>query len=397
MSFAALICAQAEARRRQQEQESQAEYLRRRVAVAQKAYCIISTSREYTFIFQVRSQFNLHHLCVAHFARRGSYVRNLCHIGYFLRVVRLFLSVFVYVVKVLDAIAAAEGFTDARKQASAPFGSTLSTDDDESDDGLPDGRSSTCSGSDFMYSVSAHGSSPIGAVPGLAAQPAFTTVSSSDHPLSQRGRADSPLSQGALSSPNGLSSPNALYAAMDAYYNEFRLKRDAQRNEFLQEVEAFLLDHLTTPAPSAIQQIKTEFAFSPGAAVAAQSAKLKTNRNTPGSHGISNALNSPILGLRNKSHTAGNSSSKLAPAGTRAGNSNPGLNKAALAHIAALGKAKSQAAETGEVDLNNRFAHYSEIGAPTLHHIRIPGYIEDFRIDLKALLTTKVRSDHPDT
>jgi hypothetical protein len=227
----------------------------------------------------------------------------------------------------------------------------------------------------------------------MAAQP-FTTVSSSDHPLSQRNRPESPLSQGALSSPNGLASPNALHAAMDAYYNDFRLKRDSQRNEFLQEVEAFLLDHLTTPAPSAIQQITTEFAFSPGAAVAAQSAKLKTNRNTPGSRGISNALNSPILGLRNKSHAAGNSASKASAAAQKSKTTNPGLNKAALAHIAALGKAKSQAAETGEVDLNNRFAHYSEIGAPTLHHIRIPGYIEDFRIDLKALLTTKVHSTH---
>jgi hypothetical protein len=42
----------------------------------------------------------------------------------------------VCIAKVLDAIAAAEGFTDARKQASVPFGSTLSTDDDDSDDGL---------------------------------------------------------------------------------------------------------------------------------------------------------------------------------------------------------------------------------------------------------------------
>ena len=45
--------AQAEQRRKQQQAEYQAEYVRRRVVVAQKAYCIISSSREYTYIFKV--------------------------------------------------------------------------------------------------------------------------------------------------------------------------------------------------------------------------------------------------------------------------------------------------------------------------------------------------------
>ena len=44
---------QAEQRRKQQQAEYQAEYVRRRVVVAQKAYCIISSSREYTYIFKV--------------------------------------------------------------------------------------------------------------------------------------------------------------------------------------------------------------------------------------------------------------------------------------------------------------------------------------------------------
>ena len=44
---------QAEQRRKQQQAEYHAEYVRRRVVVAQKAYCIISSSREYTYIFKV--------------------------------------------------------------------------------------------------------------------------------------------------------------------------------------------------------------------------------------------------------------------------------------------------------------------------------------------------------
>jgi len=44
---------QTEHRRKQQQVEYQAEYVRRRVVVAQKAYCIISSSREYTYIFKV--------------------------------------------------------------------------------------------------------------------------------------------------------------------------------------------------------------------------------------------------------------------------------------------------------------------------------------------------------
>lgn len=44
-----------------------------------------------------------------------------------------------------------------------------------------------------------------------------------------------------------------------------------------------------------------------------------------------------------------------------------------------------------EEDVHNRFSHYAHLGHDTTHTIRVPGYIEDFRIDLKALLTTKVR------
>jgi hypothetical protein len=51
---------QAAAKKRRQEQESEAEYIRRRVAVAQKAYCIISASREYTYIFKVRLRSQTH-------------------------------------------------------------------------------------------------------------------------------------------------------------------------------------------------------------------------------------------------------------------------------------------------------------------------------------------------
>jgi len=42
-------------------------------------------------------------------------------------------------------------------------------------------------------------------------------------------------------------------------------------------------------------------------------------------------------------------------------------------------------------DVHNRFSHYKHLHCETTHHIRCPGYIEDFRVDLKALLTTKVR------
>ena len=51
------------------------------------------------------------------------------------------------ILQVLDAIAAAEGFTDHRKQSTRtlPFSSTLSTDDDDSGEEGFDGRSSISS------------------------------------------------------------------------------------------------------------------------------------------------------------------------------------------------------------------------------------------------------------
>jgi hypothetical protein len=193
---------------------------------------------------------------------------------------------------------------------------------------------------------------------------------------------------------------NSLFAAMDAYYQQFRLRRDAQRNEFLQEVESFLLEHLTTPAPTALQQITAEFAFSPSAALS-QSAKLRTSQKAAGSRGVNNTLNSPILGFNSKTRaqaSSGTSStstkpSTLTPSPRGGPVGGAGLSKAALAHSAANKAGRAHDDDTaGDVDLNNRFAHYVESGQPTVHTIKVPGYIENFRIDLKALLTTKVKA-----
>ena len=46
--------------------------------------------------------------------------------------------------------------------------------------------------------------------------------------------------------------------------------------------------------------------------------------------------------------------------------------------------------DSDDEDVHNRFSHYKHLHYETTHHIRCPGYIEDFKVDLKALLTTKV-------
>ena len=46
--------------------------------------------------------------------------------------------------------------------------------------------------------------------------------------------------------------------------------------------------------------------------------------------------------------------------------------------------------DSDDEDVHNRFSHYKHLHCETTHHIRCPGYIEDFKVDLKALLTTKV-------
>jgi hypothetical protein len=286
--------------------------------------------------------------------------------------------------QVLDAIAAAEGFTDAKKQHDG-FGNTLSSDDEDnnSDDGQRTHRSSAC-GSDVSGLLAG-----MGVVPGVTAAqpPPFTAVPSSDHPLSpgQRGLSgDGTDEYYQVNSPAATSKASSLMAAMESYYQLFRVKRDEHRNDFLQEAESFLLEHLTAPPPTSMQQITSELALSPGAALV-QSVKVKATRQATKLRNAAASMSSPILSsLANSRHSAGRNGSH---SGTKAGTLSPSPRTAP----SALRQAKTrEALEAAEADLSNRFAHYTAVGLPTVHHIRVPGYIDDFRIDLKALLTTKV-------
>ena len=78
-----------------------------------------------------------------------------------------------------------------------------------------------------------------------------------------------------LTTPSHSHKTASISAAVDVFYAQHRAKRDQMRYNFLQDVEGFLLDHLTAPVQTALQQITTEFAFSPSAAVVAQGNKYK--------------------------------------------------------------------------------------------------------------------------
>eukprot|EP01032_Pedospumella_encystans_P021148 gene21148-24004_t len=273
---------QAEQRRKQQQAEYQAEYVRRRVVVAQKAYCIISSSREYTYIF-----------------------------------------------KVLDAIAAAEGFSESGRQSkpALPFSSTLSDDEDDSSDGMDTARSSSVSSVNAGFD-----SLNVSSVLGVALSPATVPVHQDSSPIhntinhngvsNSHSGEDGPIhsmymrnihpSQEAnpnnhpnisivtnttttsnyatmqspsLSTPSHSHKTASISAAVDVFYAQHRAKRDQMRYNFLQDVEGFLLDHLTAPVQTALQQITTEFAFSPSAAVVAQGNKYKDFNHK---HSVSN-------------------------------------------------------------------------------------------------------------
>lgn len=342
----------------------------------------------------------------------------------------------------LDAIASAEGFSDTSRQrlAPLPFSSTLSTDDEASDDGR-DGRSSSCSvASELLATLNS--TSPIASQAIAQPTPHATPqvmVPTDQHPLNQRDHSvgsseDSNHNKRSLwtaasatsavsvvsgsSAYHTLLSPNlttpskgSLSATMDAFYQEHRVKRDKLRFEFLQDAEAFLLEHLTLPAPTALQQITSEFAFSP--AIATQSVLHNSTQNrakklSTTNSSFMNQANSPILQVTGKRissvHNANNlhntsqssvgsrpstltPSPRPNPSTVNLGGPNVSLSKQALLNISQ----DDADAHEDDFDQNNRFAHYFYTGKLTVHHIKVPGYIDHFKVNLKSLLTTKVR------
>lgn len=315
------------------------------------------------------------------------------------------------ILQVLDAIAAAEGFTDHRKQSTRnlPFSSTLSTDDDDSGEEGFDGRSSISS--ELTAGALAHSPTyTLHTNKSLTRREHSVENRSSplDKLLTDREKSIDNLSNSGNNNEiySPISKSSSLCAAMDAYYQQFRQKRDLQRNEFLVEIELFLQEHFTTANLSTLDQIKTEFKIAPPTTATNMnhnsSSRHKHLHNNTTSSSSSNAYNSsPILPFPGKLN---NTTSTTATNHNTTSSSNNILNKTVLSNRNTIITTKpnnnhntttnnNNNEYTTEIDINNRFLHYHTIlNKKTVYNIKIPDYIDNFRIDLKSLLTTKVSS-----
>ena len=141
----------------------------------------------------------------------------------------------------------------------------------------------------------------------------------------------------------------------------------------------FLQEHFTTANISTLDQIKTEFKIAPPTTTA-------TNMNH-------NNSSSRHKYLHNNTITSSSNAYNSSPILPFPGKLNNTTSTTATNHNTTTTSNNNNNEHTTEIDINNRFLHYHTIlNKKTVYNIKIPDYIDNFRIDLKSLLTTKVSS-----